>query len=95
MAHELGQSVDGFRPECRGITRDCSLTRLFDARHAPVQRRNEFLELAGEVRHAHRHPWPRLNRASRREAFQTSPQPPHRQYVCSSGFLADVAIAVD
>ena len=31
----------------------------------------------------------------RREAFQTSPQPLHRQYVCSSGFRAVVVIEDD
>jgi hypothetical protein len=31
----------------------------------------------------------------RREAFQISPQPPQRQYECSSGFRAVVVIVDD
>ena len=37
------------------------------------------LELTGEVRRAHRHRWPQFGLTSRREAFQISPQRPHRQ----------------
>lgn len=44
---------------------------------------------------AHRHRWPPFGCTSRRDAFQISPQLPHRQYVFSSGFRALVAIASD
>jgi len=54
-----------------------------------------FSRLTGEVTCAHRHGRPWFGLASRREAFQISPQPPQRQYVFSSGVRAVVVIAAD
>jgi hypothetical protein len=61
----------------------------------PVQSRDQFLELTRELTRAHRHLWTPLGRASRRDAFQISPQLPHRQYAFSSGFRAVVVIELD
>ena len=79
LSGELRQAVDRFRPQRRGVPRDCGLACLFDARHPPIEGRDQFLERTREVIGAHRHVWTRLAPASRREAFQISPQPPHRQ----------------
>jgi hypothetical protein len=92
---DLRQTFDGFGPQRRCVAGDCGLARLFDARHPPIQGRDQFLELTRELTSAHRHVWTRLTAASRREAFQISPHPPHRQYVFSSGFRAVVEIERD
>jgi hypothetical protein len=62
---------------------------------SPVQRRDQLLELACELAHVHRHRRPPLGPVLRREAFQISPQPSHRQYVCSSTVRAVVVIEDD
>jgi hypothetical protein len=79
VLRELREAVNGFRPQRRCVARDCGLARLFHAGHPPIQRRDQFLELAREVTAAQRHAWTRRAPASRRDAFQISPQPPHRQ----------------
>lgn len=76
---EFRQTVGGFRPQRCGIVRNCGLACLFDARHSPVQRRDQLLELACERLRGHRHRWPPLDPVPRREAFQISPQLTHRQ----------------
>jgi hypothetical protein len=95
MTGKLGEPADGFRPQRRCVPRDGGFTRPFDARQPAIQSGDEFLELARERARAHRHGWIRLAPVSRREAFQISPQPPHRQYVLSSGFRAVVEIERD
>lgn len=52
---ELGQAVEGFRPQRRCVPRNVGLARVLDARHSPVQRVDQFLELSHEITRAHRH----------------------------------------
>jgi hypothetical protein len=92
---ELRQAIEGFRPQGRCISRDCHLACLFDARHSPVQCRDQFLELTHEFMGVHHHLRPPRGPTSRRPAFQTSPQAPQRQYAFSSGFRAEVLIDRD
>ena len=92
---ELRQSLDSLRSQRRGIAGDGRFARLFNARHSPVQRSDQFRELAGEIIWSSHHVCLRLGLVSRREAFQISPQLPQRQYVFSSGVLAVVEIDAD
>lgn len=55
MVCEFRQTLDGFGPQRRRVPCNFGLARLFDAPHSPVQGRDEFLELTGELRHAYRH----------------------------------------
>ena len=94
IANEISQPLNGFRAQRRGITRDGRLADLFDARHSPVQRSDQFRELAGEIIWSSHQRLP-IGLASRREAFQISPQLPQRQYAFLSGVLAVVEIDAD
>jgi hypothetical protein len=76
---ELGKAMDGFLSERRRLPRDRGLARLFDARHPPVQRRNELAELAHELIARHLHEFAPARLEFRLETFQTSPQLPQRQ----------------
>jgi hypothetical protein len=76
---ELSEPFDSFLAERRGITSDADLARLFDARHPPIQRCDQLLELAGELVQVHRHGFPPKRRTLRRETFQTSPHFSQRQ----------------
>jgi hypothetical protein len=76
---EFRQAPDGGRAQLRRIPRDCGFARLFDTWHTSVEGRDQFLELSRKLTHAHRHLCIRLAAASRRDAFQISPHPPHRQ----------------
>jgi hypothetical protein len=68
---------------------------VFDAWYSSVQCRDQLLQITREIKCAHGHLRAPLGSAPRREAFQISPQPPHRQYVFSSGFRAVVVIEDD
>jgi hypothetical protein len=97
IAGELRQAIGGLARSAaasRAIA-GSPAARLFDARHPPIQGRDQFLELTRELTSAHRPGRTRLAAAYRREAFQISPQPPHRQDVVSSGFRAVVEIERD
>lgn len=95
ITRELREAGHRLRPQRRRVPRDRDLARPFDVRHPAIQGGDQFLELARELARAHRHGWSRLAPVSRREAFQISPHPPHRQYAFSSGFRAVVEIARD
>jgi len=92
---ELRQSLDRLRSQSRGIAGDGRFARLFNARHSPVQRSDQFRELTSEIIWTRHHVRRWLDLASRREAFQISPQLPHRQYVFASGIFAVVEIDAD
>jgi hypothetical protein len=94
MGREFRQAPRRFRPQRRRIARDDFLAGLFAARDAPVQRRDQLLELTNQFGRVYRHRWSRLGVLPRRAAFQISPQPPQRQYAFSSG-LRDVVVIAD
>jgi hypothetical protein len=76
---ELGQPLHGPGPERRRVARNARFTSLFDARHATIQRRDQFFEFPYEVGYVHRHGCPPRRVASRLAAFHTSPHPSQRQ----------------
>jgi hypothetical protein len=94
-APELRQPVDRPRPQRRRLACDRGLARLFDARHSPIEGRDQFLEFPRELTRVHRHRCTPDTRARRRAAFHTSPQSPQRQYACSSRLRAVVEIELD
>jgi hypothetical protein len=87
--------LNGFGPQCQGIARNGDFSRPFDSRQAAIQGRDELLEIARDITAFHRHGCPPRLADSRRAAFQTSPQPAHRQYAFSSGLRAVVEISAD
>ena len=94
-ADEFRQACDSSCAQFCRVARNRRFARAFDAGHAAVDRRNQLLELVRELTHFHRHPLPRLGADSRRAAFQTSPQPSHRQYALSSDRRAVVVMDCD
>jgi hypothetical protein len=92
---ELRQAFDGFRSQRRRVTYDSGFACPVEARHPPVDCRDQLLEVTRKLARAYRHERNPVGRASRRETFQISPQPPQRQYVLSSGFRAVVVIERD
>jgi hypothetical protein len=78
-AADLSQAGDGMRPQHGRVAGDAGLARLLDPRHPPVERRDQLLEIAGDVLDTYRHAVSRLGPASRLEAFQISPHALHRQ----------------
>ena len=79
MANDLRQPINGLRAECGGIAGNVGFARLFNAGHSPVQGRDQFLELTREHRRDHGHREGPRDGFPRREAFQISPHPLHRQ----------------
>ena len=76
---EFPEPSDSFVAERRGITSDSRLARVFDARHPPIQRRNELVELPCELVRVYRHGYTPERRTPRRDTFQTSPHFSQRQ----------------
>ncbi len=76
---ELCKPLDGFLAQRRGVPRDRGLACLFDARHASIERGNEFAELTHDLLARHLHGFAPLRLEFRRETFQISPQLPQRQ----------------
>ena len=95
LVGKLRQPADGSGAQRRGVAGDGGFSGVCGAWQAPIQRGDQFLEFPGEIHSAYRHDWRPLGVASRREAFQTSPQAAHRQYALSSGVRAVVEIATE
>ena len=55
MSQEFREAPDRFFAQQSRIPRDRCLPFLLNARHSPIERLDEFLELAHELGTAHRH----------------------------------------
>ena len=76
---ELGEAGHGLFPKGGGIAGNRRLARLLDAGQPPIERVNQFPELAHELGLTYRHELAPLRELSRRDMFHTSPHAAHRQ----------------
>ena len=79
LIRKLRQPLHGFRPQHRRIPGDRGFSGMLEARQASVDRRDQLVECPHDFRASYRHQFPLLRTSWRREAFQISPQLPHRQ----------------
>lgn len=92
---QLLQPFDCFGSQGSSVARDADFAGLCNGWKTPIEGRDQLLEVTGELRHVHRHDCAAVLAELRRDAFQISPHPPHRQYAFSSGWRAVVEIASD
>ena len=76
---KLREASDGFLAKRGGVAGDGRFPRLLDAGDAPIEGRDQLLQITRELGSAHRHRPAPSRTACRREAFQTSPQLMQRQ----------------
>jgi hypothetical protein len=79
LIRKLRQPLHCFRPQHRRIPGDRGFSGMLDARQASVDRGDQLVECSHEFRASYRHEFTLRGTSWRRDAFQTSPQLPHRQ----------------
>lgn len=92
---QLLEASDRMPAQDSCVARDADLASLGHAGKTPIQRGDQLFEVARKFGGAHRHGCRPVLDVPRRDAFQTSPHAPHRQYACSSGLRAVVEITAD
>jgi hypothetical protein len=78
---ELRQAFDRFRSQRRRFTHNSGFACPVEARHPPIDCRDQLFEIAHELARAHRHERTPIVPASRRETFRISPQRQQSQCV--------------
>ena len=79
LIRKLRQPLHRFRSQRRRIPGDRGFSGLLDARQASVDRGDQFVKCSHDFMASYRHEFIPRRTSLRRDAFQISPQLPHRQ----------------